>query len=66
MSDRKTPGVPDLQGIDGPVARVLSPLREIVLRLTGRTGGQVARLGGTATTQEIQNKVNEIIDRMNA
>lgn len=66
MSDRKTAGIPDLQGIDGPIARVLGPLREIVMRLTGRSGGQIARLNGTASTADLQNKINEIIDRMNS
>jgi hypothetical protein len=65
MTDRKTPSIPDVQGIEPVVARILQPMRELLHRLTGRSGGQIARLNGTATTQEIQNKLNEVIDRMN-
>ena len=67
MSGRKTPTIPDIQGIDdNAVARILRPMREQLNNLTGRSGTPIAQLQGTAALLDIQNKVNEIIARLNA
>jgi hypothetical protein len=66
MSDtRKTPTIPEVTHIDEGVARILRPIRMWINSFTGRSGTPVARLEGVATLADVQNKVNEIIDRMN-
>lgn len=64
MSDRQ-PQIPAVQGIDQQVARVLSPLKQVVEQLTGRTGvGVPDPLGPTAGNNDLVNKINEIIKHL--
>lgn len=65
MTDRKTPSIPDVQGVEPATAKILRPMRELLHRITGRIGSPITRLEGTATTTDLQNKINEIIDRIN-
>lgn len=66
-ADRKTPSIPDVQGLDGGVSRILKPMRELLMHLTGKLPGQkaITRLEGTVTLADVQNKLNDVIDRMN-
>ena len=69
MSERRLPSVPDVQGIaDSSVARILRPLREIVHKITGRIDAPIVRASGATTAEGIllQNKLNELIDRLNS
>lgn len=66
MSDRKTQTIPEVQGIEPTVARVLRPMREWINRISGRTGSPIARLEGTVTDDDRTNKINEIIERLNS
>jgi hypothetical protein len=65
MTDRKLPAIPDIQAIDPAISRILRPMRELLHKITGRTGTPIARLQGTVTDDDRTNKLNEIIDRLN-
>lgn len=61
----RTKSIPPLMGIPPDVRNVLEPLSHNVEVITGRRGGKIARMDPTtATTIELAQKINEIIDRL--
>lgn len=63
MSTKK-PAIPDTIGVkDEATALILDAITENVEIITGRRGN-IVKLGATATTSAIIQKINEIIDRL--
>lgn len=64
MSSKK-PSIPALLEVEDDAARAaLDALRENIEIITGRRGTLITKLGATATTSAIIQKINEIIDRL--
>lgn len=63
----KKPSIPALQGVKDPaLMRVLTPMKENIELLTGVRQGTLQKLPENADTTAIINKINEIIERVNA
>lgn len=62
MSKRTIPAVP--KASDAEMQRFLAPLKENLEIISGQRGGQVQKLPSTATTAQIIEKLNELIDRL--
>ena len=53
--------IPDFVGLPVAVARVLEPIKINVEIITGRRGTKIAPLGPTSTTNDVINKLNEVL-----
>ena len=62
MTKRTIPAVP--RSADAEAQRFLAPIKENLEIITGQRGGQVQKLPSTATTAQIIEKLNEIIERL--
>lgn len=64
MTSKKS-GIPDTAGIADPATvAVLDAVVDNIEQITGRRGTRITKLGATATTSGIIQKINEIIDRL--
>jgi hypothetical protein len=62
MPKRTVPSVP--KSLDAETQRFLAPLKENLEIISGQRGGQAQKLPSTATTAQIIEKINEILDRL--
>lgn len=63
----KKPAIPALQGIpDLALMRVLTPIKENIELLTGVRSGVIQPLPENASLETVVEKINEIIERINA
>lgn len=63
----KKPAIPALQGIpDLALMRVLTPIKENIELLTGVRSGVIQPLPENASLEAVIEKINEIIERINA
>lgn len=57
------PAIPSPAGMEAE--RVLRPMKEILDQITGARSGELTQLTAAATTADIINKLNEIVQRLN-
>lgn len=63
----KKPAIPAVSGVqDNQVAALLRPMKENLEILTGQRGGSLTSLDSSATLSQVIDKLNEVIDRLNA
>lgn len=62
----KKPGIPDVPSVQQALVSILSALKVNVELLTGVRGGPIRKLPPTATLGDVIDKLNELIDRVNA
>jgi len=62
----KKPGIPTFGQDFSSMYRALEAIRQNVEQITGVRGGPLMQLRKDATTEQIINKINEIIVRLNA
>jgi hypothetical protein len=62
MTKRTIPTVP--RAADAETQRFLAPLKENLEIISGQRGGLVEKLPSTATTAQIIEKINAILDRL--
>jgi hypothetical protein len=63
MSKRTIPAVPKSAADQGRIPFDLA-IKETIEQITGQRGGVIERLPSSATTAQIIEKINEIIDRL--
>jgi hypothetical protein len=62
----KKPSIPSINVKDGELQRVLLSLKENAEIINGTRIGKIATLNSGATNTEVIDKINEIIERLNA
>lgn len=62
----KKPAIPAVSVKDQTVAVLLRPIKENIEILTGLRGESLTKLSSSATLSEVIDKLNEVIDRLNA
>jgi hypothetical protein len=62
----KKPSIPSINVKDGELQRVLLSLKENAEIINGTRIGKIATLSSGATNIEVLDKINEIIERLNA
>jgi hypothetical protein len=62
----KKPAIPAVAVKDQQVASLLRPIKENIEILTGQRGGSLTKLTTDATLSDVINKLNTVIDRLNA
>jgi hypothetical protein len=62
----KRPSIPALTQFPPTDPAVYSSIKENIEIITGRRGTKIAKLKDTASTADIINKVNEIVDLLQA
>jgi hypothetical protein len=62
----KKPSIPSINVKDGELQRVLLSLKENAEIINGTRIGKIATLNSGATNIEVIDKINEIIERLNA
>lgn len=62
----KKPAIPAVSVQDQKVASLLRPIKENIEILTGQRGGSLTKLTADATLSDVINKLNTVIDRLNA
>lgn len=62
----KKPSIPSINVKDGELQRVLLSLKENAEIINGTRIGKITMLSSGATNIEVIDKINEIIDRLNA
>ena len=63
----KKPAIPSVMSVtDQKVAALLRPMKENIEILTGQRGGSLTKLDTSATLSQVIDKLNEVIDRLNA
>lgn len=62
----KKPAIPAVSVQDQQVASLLRPIKENIEILTGQRGGSLTKLAPDATLSDVINKLNTVIDRLNA
>ena len=53
--------IPDFAGLPRDVHRAIDPMKNNLEIITGRRGTKIALLGPTSTTNDLINKVNELL-----
>ena len=56
--------IPTARGVPPEVEAIVGPLVEYTQNIRGRRQGAIAKLQGAPTLNELANKINEIIDRL--
>lgn len=62
----KKPSIPAVVVDDRGTAALLRPIKENIEILTGLRGGRIEKLPGDASFASVVEKLNQIIDRLNA
>jgi hypothetical protein len=62
----KKPAIPAVSVQDQQIASLLRPMKENIEILTGQRGGSLTKLASDATLSDVINKLNTVIDRLNA
>ena len=62
----RKPAIPAVAVQDHQVASLLRPIKENLEILTGQRGGPLTKLATDATLSDVINKLNTVIDRLNA
>lgn len=60
----KRPGLQPLTSLPQDLRRVLEPLTDLVMRVTGVLNTKIQKLPATASNADVIDKVNEIIARL--
>jgi hypothetical protein len=62
----KKPAIPAVSVLDKQIASLLRQMKENIEILTGQRGGSLTKLASDATLSDVINKLNTVIDRLNA
>lgn len=63
----RKPAIPAVShNVDQQVSALLRPMKETLEILTGQRGESLTKLSSSATLSEVIDKLNEVIDRLNA
>lgn len=63
----KKPAIPAMQGagLDRRVIDLINPIKQNIELLTGVRGGRIEQLDNTASLDDVIDKLNEVIARLN-
>ena len=64
----KKPAIPAIQAsdrIDRNLIAIIHPMKETIEMITGVRGGRIEQLGNTATLDDVIEKLDEVIARLN-